>query len=135
MRATARPPLASQQGGVEAASVDIVEQADLAYQQGDFAAADGLFAKVVNKSGSIGARALAGRAWCAFELGDDARCKEALLAAVLRLGNVVVSAAAAILANFDCNLFSSNILVFFSSLDNFFFFPEYWRFIARYYCF
>ena len=73
--------MAKQRGGAEAASLDVVEQADLAYQQGDYATADKLFGEISARPGPVGARALAGRAWCAFEVGDDARCDAALVAA------------------------------------------------------
>lgn len=66
--------IAATKGGAEAASADIAEQADLAYQQGDYDAADKLFAQLVERRDDTGARALAGRAWCAFELGDDDAC-------------------------------------------------------------
>ncbi|MCB9878642.1 MAG: tetratricopeptide repeat protein [Planctomycetes bacterium] len=67
--------------GAEAASRDVAEQAELAYQQGDFAGADKLFAQLVALPDATGVRALAGRAWCAFELGDDEACRSALAAA------------------------------------------------------
>ncbi|MGK0300038.1 MAG: tetratricopeptide (TPR) repeat protein [Planctomycetota bacterium] len=70
--------IASKRGGAEAANSDVAEQADLAYQQGDYETADALFAKLGNKQDAIGARALAGRAWCAFELGDDELCGRVL---------------------------------------------------------
>ena len=63
------------------ALADRAEQAELAYLQGDFAAADALFAELAAADGAAGARAAAGRAWCAFELGDDAACAERLEAA------------------------------------------------------
>jgi TolA-binding protein len=68
-------------GADAAATGDIVEQAELAYQQGDFKAADAAFAKLAGTQDAVGARALAGRAWCAFELGDDAACGTALATA------------------------------------------------------
>lgn len=61
-------------GSGGAAEDDRLEQAELAYQQGDFRAADALFAGLADLAGPRGARAAAGRAWCAFELGDDAAC-------------------------------------------------------------
>ncbi|MBM4062394.1 MAG: tetratricopeptide repeat protein [Planctomycetes bacterium] len=67
-------------GGDPAA--DRLEQAELAYQQGDFRAADGLFAGLQERQDAAGARALAGRAWCAFELGDDEACAKWLAAGV-----------------------------------------------------
>lgn len=73
--------IARQQGGAEAGSADIAEQADLAYQQGDYEAADKLFAELTQRQDAVGARALAGRAWCAFELGNDEPCLQALQAA------------------------------------------------------
>lgn len=72
---------AKARGGDEAASADVVEQAELSYQQGDYRAADGRFAQLAARGDAVGARALAGRAWCAFELGDDAGCGTALAAA------------------------------------------------------
>lgn len=70
--------IAKQKGGADAANADVAEQADLAYQQGDYEAADALFAKLVQKKDAVGARALAGRAWCAFELGNDESCGQIL---------------------------------------------------------
>lgn len=63
------------------AVADRAEQAELAYQQGDFAAADALFAGLCATQGPVGARAAAGRAWCAFELGDDDGCGQWLATA------------------------------------------------------
>ncbi len=57
------------------ASGDQIEQAELAYQQGDYRAADELFGKLAARPDELGARSLAGRAWCAFELGDDEACR------------------------------------------------------------
>lgn len=67
-----------QRGGDAAASEDVAEHAELAYQQGDYRAADAKFAELAGRTDAVGARALAGRAWCAFELGDDAACAQAL---------------------------------------------------------
>ena len=69
---------ASASGREDEIRVDRIEEAEVAYQQGDFAAADELFAGLVDDAGPIGARALAGRAWCAFELGDDEACADHL---------------------------------------------------------
>ena len=49
--------MAKQRGGAEAASLDVVEQADLAYQQGDYATADKLFGEISARPGPVGARA------------------------------------------------------------------------------
>jgi TolA-binding protein len=68
-------------GGDDAASGDLVEQAELCYQQGDYKAADATFAKLVARQDATGARACSGRAWCAFELGDDDACGKALATA------------------------------------------------------
>lgn len=65
-------------GAAADAKADRIEQAELAYQQGDFRAADALFAGLAEDKDATGARASAGRAWCAFELGDDAACATAL---------------------------------------------------------
>jgi TolA-binding protein len=69
---------ASASGASGAAGADLVEQAELAYLQGDFKAADALFEKLVPRTDAPGARAAAGRAWCAFELGDDEACAKRL---------------------------------------------------------
>ncbi|MEQ1630910.1 MAG: tetratricopeptide repeat protein [Planctomycetota bacterium] len=63
------------------ASGDQLEQAELAFQQGDFRAADRTFQLLVSRDDELGARACAGRAWCAFELGDDDACVAALTTA------------------------------------------------------
>ncbi len=63
------------------AGADRLEQADLALQQGDFAAADQGYAQLTDRPDAVGARACTGRAWCAFELGDDAACGKWLTAA------------------------------------------------------
>lgn len=52
---------------------DRLEQAELAYLQGDYRGADQRYAEVTGDD-ALAARALAGRAWCAFELGDDDAC-------------------------------------------------------------
>ncbi len=76
-RAVAAAGVAGKNGD---ASGDQIEQAELAYQQGDFKTADELFGKLAARADALGARALAGRAWCAFELGDDAGCTKWLQA-------------------------------------------------------
>ena len=70
--------IASKRDGARAAVSDVAEQADLAYQRGDYAGADALFEQVISNDSVIGARALAGRTWCAFEIGDDTACIRAL---------------------------------------------------------
>ncbi len=77
----ARAAAVSKQRGDASLQGDLLEQAELAYQQGDYKAADAAFAQLVAAPDATGARALAGRAWCAFELGDDAACRQALVAA------------------------------------------------------
>ena len=72
---------AKARGSDSDASGDQIEQAELAYQQGDFRGADQAFAALQQRSDAAGARSLAGRAWCAFELGDDAACKTRIAAA------------------------------------------------------
>ncbi|MBL9079597.1 MAG: tetratricopeptide repeat protein [Planctomycetes bacterium] len=69
---------AAQAAAATQALADQAEQAELAYLQGDFAAADALFEALCRDQGAVGARAAAGRAWCAFELGDDAGCAQRL---------------------------------------------------------
>lgn len=65
--------------GVEAdAAIDAAEAAELAFQQGDFQKASLAFAELGSRDDALGARALAGSAWCAFELGDDAACAKAI---------------------------------------------------------
>jgi len=75
--AAARMAVASRAAGdpTEAAA-DALERAELVYQQGDFEGAQGLYEAVAGRNDSTGARALEGWAWCAFELGDDAKCAE-----------------------------------------------------------
>lgn len=70
--------VASRRDGEAAAVADRSEEAELAFQQGDFRTAAGLFAALVGRDDAIGARALAGQAFCAFELGDDDACLRAL---------------------------------------------------------
>ena len=70
--------IARTHGAADTANADLAAQADLAYQQGDFAAADELFGRLAGLDDAVGARALAGRAWCAFELDDDDACLEFL---------------------------------------------------------
>lgn len=60
----------------EDTSGDRIEQAELAYGQGDYRVADGLFATLTDHESVLGARARAGRAWCAFELGSDDTCQQ-----------------------------------------------------------
>jgi cellulose synthase operon protein C len=66
--------IAKQRDGIDAAVDDMIDQADLAYQQGDFEESDKLYAELTERRDSIGSRAKTGRAWCAFELGDDVVC-------------------------------------------------------------
>ncbi len=80
-RLTRAAAVAQARGGAQAATGDLVEQAELLYQRGDFKAADAAFAQLERHPDATGARALAGRAWCAFELGDDDACSKALAAA------------------------------------------------------
>lgn len=68
--------------GADEAFGDALEQAELSYQQGDFQGADAAFAPLCARTDAIGARASAGRAWCAFELGDDVACKTAIATAL-----------------------------------------------------
>lgn len=73
--------IASQRDDGEAAAGDVVEQADLCYRQGDFEQAEQLYAQLSDRRDAIGARAVAGRAWCAFELGDDDACLQRIASA------------------------------------------------------
>jgi tetratricopeptide (TPR) repeat protein len=79
-RLAAAQAAASQREG-DAAAADAAELAELAYQRGDYRAAAERFAPLVPRADTIGARAAAGLAWCAFELGDDEACERALAAA------------------------------------------------------
>lgn len=74
---------ASRREGDAAAVADRSEEAELAFQQGDFRGAAGLFAALADRDDTIGARALAGQAFCAFELGDDDACARSLQRAKL----------------------------------------------------
>jgi TolA-binding protein len=73
--------IVSKRDGAAAAMSDVAEQADLAYQLGDYAGADALFKKLASNENAVGARALAGRAWCAFEIGDNESCGRVLASA------------------------------------------------------
>lgn len=55
----------------EQAARDQREQAEMQMQQGDFEGARKLYAPLAQRGDQVGARALEGLAWCAFELGDD----------------------------------------------------------------
>ncbi len=63
-------------------SEDELEQAEIAYQRGDFARARKAFATHAGAKDALGARANAGLAWCAFELGEDADCQRFLAQAL-----------------------------------------------------
>ncbi len=63
------------------AGADQMQQAELAFLAGDYKAADALYAPLLERADALGARAAVGRAWCAFELGDDAGCAAWLAAA------------------------------------------------------
>jgi TolA-binding protein len=56
------------------AGEDRLEQADLVFRSGDFEAAAKTYTALAERADAVGARARAGLAWCAFELGDDPRC-------------------------------------------------------------
>jgi TolA-binding protein len=58
----------------EQVALDVVERAELQFQQGDFTGAQQLYAQIAPRKDRSGAQALEGEAWCAFELGDDAAC-------------------------------------------------------------
>jgi len=60
------------------AGADRLEQAELQFQRGDFAAAAAIYQDLVQRTDAVGARAYEGWAWCAFELGDDKACAERL---------------------------------------------------------
>jgi cellulose synthase operon protein C len=77
-RLRAAQQAAQGRGEANAALGDAVEQAELIYQRGDFAAAIGAFAALAARDDAIGARAAAGIAWCRFELGDDDGTKQQL---------------------------------------------------------
>ncbi|MBK8098481.1 MAG: tetratricopeptide repeat protein [Planctomycetes bacterium] len=55
---------------------DLLEQAELNYQRGDYKAAQAVYGKLTERDDKTGARACEGMAWCAFELGDDAACTQ-----------------------------------------------------------
>lgn len=69
---------ASRQRGSAEAIADALEQAELAYQQGDFRNAATGYQALADRDDATGARAVAGLAWCAFELGDHAGCAAAI---------------------------------------------------------
>ena len=77
--AAARLAVAQRAAGQGGAGLqDQLEQAELCYQQGDFQGAQKLYAPLANQQDALGARALEGLAWCAFELGDDDGCGKLL---------------------------------------------------------
>ena len=67
------------ESGDGAASLAL-ERADIAFQAGDYAAAGKGYAQHAGRKDALGARALEGTAWCAFQLGDDAACLRAIRA-------------------------------------------------------
>lgn len=50
---------------------DRLEVAELGFKRGDFAAAAKAYDELLTGDDAVAARAIEGRAWCAFELGDD----------------------------------------------------------------
>ena len=60
---------------------DRLQQAELLFKQGDFEAAAKSYSALAADA-SLGAKALVGLAWCAFELGDDEPCIEHIEAAI-----------------------------------------------------
>lgn len=73
-----------------------LEQADVLFQEGDFERAGAAYRAAAGTPGRVGARALEGLAWCAFELGDDRACLGAI-----RRGREHEGVDAAILAGLD----------------------------------
>ncbi len=59
-------------------AADQLEQGEVQFQRGDFAAAAAIYAPLTKRTDLLGARALEGLAWCAYELGDDAACAQRL---------------------------------------------------------
>ncbi len=76
--AAARLRVAAQKAGADGGAADRLEEADLRFQQADFQGAQQGYGALVERTDRVGARALEGLAWCAFELGDDAACSAAL---------------------------------------------------------
>lgn len=76
--AAARLQKAAAAAGGDAGLGDRLEEAELHFQQGDFQRARQGYAALAERDDELGARALEGLAWCAFELGDDADCARAL---------------------------------------------------------
>lgn len=76
--AAARMARAAQAAASEDAGGDLLEQAELVFQNGDFTGAQKIYQQLVERTDRVGAQALEGLAWCAFELGDDAECQELL---------------------------------------------------------
>jgi len=74
--ASARLEHAAASANNKEASADLLEQAELQYQQGDYRAAQKIYDQLADAKDRTGARALEGLAWCVFELGDDAGCAE-----------------------------------------------------------
>lgn len=63
-------------GSAAAVPATRLEQAELLFQRGDYQRARQLYNDLAGEAGAIGAQAIEGLAWCAFELGDDAACAQ-----------------------------------------------------------
>lgn len=61
---------------------DLLQVAELSFRRRDYEAARASYAKIAKAKDDVGAKALQGLAWCAFELGDDAACATGVEAAL-----------------------------------------------------
>jgi TolA-binding protein len=69
---------ATAEGHAERGRQDRLEVAELMFKKSDFTAAADAYAELAAGDDAVAARALEGAAWCAFELGDDARTLDLL---------------------------------------------------------
>lgn len=64
---------AAEQSG-ERAAEDRLQWAEMLFQQGEYAAARERYLELADRQDGVGARAVRGLAWCAFEIGNDEEC-------------------------------------------------------------
>ncbi len=76
--AAARLAVASKSARGDRSAELELEGADVLFQRGDYAGAKKVYSRYQKRSDRLGARACEGYAWCAFELGDEKVCLEAI---------------------------------------------------------
>lgn len=80
--AAARAAATAEAGATADPAADLLQQADILLEAKSFEEAHELYARLEGRADAVGARALEGGAWCAFELGDDAACLRLLTQAL-----------------------------------------------------